>query len=351
MAYPDIPVLRELGVRLPVLAAPMAGGPSTPELVTAAWQAGSLGFLAGGYKPAAELAAQLAAVTAAGAACGVNLFTPSPVPISAAEYRRYARALAAEAAPYGIDLEAEPLTEDDDGWADKVDVVLAARPALVTTTFGIPPPAAVGALRQAGIPVGITVTSAAEARRAAEAGADLLVVQGSAAGGHSGTMSPERPPEPTGLAELVRAVRGASALPIIAAGGLAAAGDVTPVLAAGAGAVAAGTVLLRTAESGASATHRAALADPAFDHTVITRSFTGRPARGLANRWTYAHDPEAPLGYPAVHHLTAGLRRAAAAAGDADRVHLWAGTGWREAREEPVARALSRLAGLDAETG
>jgi len=351
MAHPDIPVLRELGVRLPVLAAPMAGGPSTPQLVTAAWQAGSLGFLAGGYKTAHALENQLAEVAAAGAACGVNLFAPNPVPISAAAYRRYTRALAGEAAPYGIDLAAVPLTEDDDWWADKVDVVLAARPALVTTTFGIPPDPSVRALRQAGIPVGITVTSAVEALRAAEAGADLLVVQGSAAGGHSGTLTPERPPEPVDLAELVRGVRAASTLPVIAAGGIAAADDVRRVLAAGAGAVAVGTALLRTGESGASATHRAALADPAFDRTVVTRSFTGRPARGLASRWTAAHDHEAPLGYPAVHHLTAGLRRAAAAAGDPHRVHLWAGTGWRAAREEPAAQALGRLAGFAAEGG
>ena len=91
-------------------------------------------------------------------------------------------------------------------------------------------------------------------------------------------------------------------------------------------------------------THRAALADPAFDRTVVTRSFTGRPARALANRWTASHEDEAPLGYPAIHHLTTALRRAAAAAGDPHRVHLWAGTGWRGAREEPVAQALGRLA-------
>ncbi|HEX3713543.1 MAG TPA: nitronate monooxygenase [Trebonia sp.] len=344
MSDPDIPVLRELGVRLPVLAAPMAGGPSTPELVTAAWNAGSLGFLAAGYKSASDLEAQAKSVAADGAAFGVNLFVPSTVPVSADDYRRYARALAAEAAPYGIDLESVPLTEDDDAWADKLDVVLAARPAVVTTTFGIPAAGDVRALRAAGITVGMTVTSAAEAQRAAAAGADLLVVQGSAAGGHSGTMTPGRLPEQTDLAGLAGRTRAVTALPVIAAGGIATSADVSRVLAAGADAVAVGTVLLRTGESGASATHRAALVDPAFDHTVVTRSFTGRPARALANQWTASHEDEAPLGYPAIHHLTTALRRAAAAAGDPHRVHLWAGTGWRGAREEPVAQALGRLA-------
>jgi nitronate monooxygenase len=346
MPDPGIALLSELGVRLPVLAAPMAGGPGTPELVTAAWAAGSLGFLAGGYKTAGALEAQLRAVAGTGAACGVNLFAPNPVPIAPDDYRRYAAALAAEGAPYGLDLTAVPLTEDDDAWADKVDVVAAARPALVTTTFGLPPAASRHRLQRAGVPLGITVTSAGEARRAADAGAALLVVQASAAGGHSGTMTPERPAEQADLADLVREIRSVSALPVIAAGGIAGPDDVARVLRAGAGAVAVGTALLRTAESGTSDTHRAALADPRFDRTVVTRSFTGRPARALASRWTDAHDGEAPLGYPAVHHLTAGLRRAAAAAGDPQRVHLWAGTGWRSAREEPVRSTLERLAPL-----
>jgi NAD(P)H-dependent flavin oxidoreductase YrpB (nitropropane dioxygenase family) len=344
MVPPDIPWLRELGVRLPVMAAPMAGGPSTPQLVISAWNAGALGFLAAGYKSASDLEAQVTAVASAGAAFGVNLFAPGVVPVSAGDYQRYAAAIAAEAAAYGIDLAAVPLTEDDDAWADKIDVVLAACPAVVTTTFAIPPADDVSRLRRAGIIVGMTVTSADEARGAAEAGADLLVVQGSEAGAHYGTMTPDRLPAPVGLDDLVRGVRAVCDLPLIAAGGIASSGDVAKVVAAGAGAVAVGTVLLRTRESGASATHRAALADPAFDRTVVTRSFTGRPARGLANRWTDRYDGAAPLGYPALHHLTIGLRRAAAAAGDPQRLHLWAGTGWRAAREEPAAQTLHRLA-------
>jgi NAD(P)H-dependent flavin oxidoreductase YrpB (nitropropane dioxygenase family) len=344
MAHPDIPPLREIGLRLPVMAAPMAGGPSTPQLVITAWQAGGLGFLAAGYKSASDLEAQVKAVAGAGAAFGVNLFAPGAVPVSADGYRRYADAIAPEAAAYGIDLAAVPLTEDDDAWADKIDVVLAARPALVTTTFAIPPAADVSRLKRAGITVGMTVTSADEARQAAEAGADVLVAQGSEAGAHSGTLTPGQLPAPASLADLVRGVRAAGDRPVIAAGGIAASSDVARVLAAGAGAAAVGTLLLRTGESGASATHRAALADPAFDRTVVTRSFTGRPARGLANRWTDRYDNVAPLGYPAVHHLTIGIRRAAAAAGDPHRLHLWAGTGWRAARDEPAAKALQRLA-------
>jgi len=105
-----------------------------------------------------------------------------------------------------------------------------------------------------------------------------------------------------------------------------------------------GTVLLRSDESGASAVHRAAIADTTRGEPVLTRAFTGRPARALPNAFMADHDAQAPLGYPAVHHLTRELRQAAAAAGDAERVNLWAGTGYRNATAEPLAVILARLA-------
>jgi NAD(P)H-dependent flavin oxidoreductase YrpB (nitropropane dioxygenase family) len=105
-----------------------------------------------------------------------------------------------------------------------------------------------------------------------------------------------------------------------------------------------GTALLRSAESGASATHRAAFVDPARTETVVTRAFSGRPARGLRNTFIDRYESIAPLGYPAIHHLTSPLRKAAAAAGEADYVHLWAGTGYRHAADAPAAHILSELA-------
>jgi NAD(P)H-dependent flavin oxidoreductase YrpB (nitropropane dioxygenase family) len=139
-------------------------------------------------------------------------------------------------------------------------------------------------------------------------------------------------------------VRRAVPLPVVAAGGIAGPGDVAAALRAGAEAVSVGTLLLRTHESGASTPHQDALADPAFTETVLTTAFTGRPARALRNRFTDLHGPSAPLGYPALHHLTAPLRKAGTAAGDTSVVHLWAGTGYRRARREPAADALRRLA-------
>jgi nitronate monooxygenase len=337
--------LTDLGLTVPVLAAPMAGGAGTPALVTAAARAGGLGFLAAGYKTPEALAGQIAAVRAEGVPFGVNVFAPNPVPVDPAAYRRYAEAIQPEAEPYGLDLTGGDPVEDDDRWTDKIDLLLAEPVPLVSFTFGVPEPAVVAALRTAGTLVAQTVTSADEARRAEEAGADLLVVQCSAAGAHSGTLTPERMPEEIPLTELIPRVRRATDLPLVATGGLATADDVAGVLRAGAAGAMVGTVLLRTDESGASAAHRAALADPARTRTVVTRAFTGRPARALSNGFTDRYGDRAPSGYPALHHLTSPLRRAAAEAGDHERLHLWAGTGHRHATGGPAGRVLTRLAG------
>ncbi len=342
--------LSSLRVDLPVLAAPMAGGASTPALVTAAAGAGSLGFLAAGYKTPAQLAEQIAEVRGRGrtGTFGVNLFVPNPVPVDRAAFARFAAALQAEAEAGGYDvrLDGQAPIEDDDAWQEKVDLLLAEPVPVVGFTFGLPEPSVFRAFKQAGTVIVQTVTSAEEARSAAEAGADLLAVQGLAAGGHSGTWTPERIPDPVPLPGLVRAVRGVTSVPLIAAGGLSTPAEVAAALQAGAAAVMVGTALLRSDESGAPAVHRAALADPGRGDPVVTRAFTGRPARGLPNTFTGKFGPVAPAGYPALHHLTSPLRKAAAAAGDPELVHLWAGTGYRNATTGPAATILTDLGRL-----
>ena len=330
-----------LAALAPVFAAPMAGGPSSTELVVNASRAGHFAQLAAGYKTPAAMSAEIGEVRAAGVEVfGVNLFVPNGVAISEAEYRAYAERLAPTAREMGVELPG--LQEDDDHWEAKLDALLADPVTLVSFTFGLPEADPIRRLRAAGSFTLQTVTSVTEAVAAEEAGVDGLAVQGFAAGGHSGIWDGHSLPSDLPLPDLVRSVRAVTALPVVAAGGLSRPEHVGELLAAGADAVSVGTALLRTDESGASQTHRDALADPAFDHTVLTRAFTGRPARALANDFTREFD-NAPAGYPALHHLTRGIRAASASAGDASRVHLWAGQGWREVRSGPVAEALAAL--------
>ena len=138
------------------------------------------------------------------------------------------------------------------------------------------------------------------------------------------------------LAGLVPAVLAAVELPVIAAGGLMDATDVSKVLQQGAVAAQAGTAFLLAIEAGTNPVHRAALANPAFAATAVTRAYTGRWARGLANRFIAEHR-DAPAGYPYLHYLTAPLRAAAVRVGDAESAHMWAGTGHTRARTAPAA--------------
>ncbi|WP_028934924.1 nitronate monooxygenase [Pseudonocardia spinosispora] len=336
-------ILSGLGMSRPIIAAPMAGGPGTPELAGAAASVGSLGFVAGGYRTVEALGEQIASVRARTRFFGVNLFVPNPVPVERDAYDRYARLVQAEADRYDLDLTGVGPREDDDGWSDKIQLLLDDPVPLVSFTFGLPSETTIAALRRAGSVVVQTVTSPAEATLAQDAGVDLLAVQASAAGGHSGTLDPATVPPEIPLGDLLAQVRAVTTLPLIAAGGLGTADAVASALHAGAAAVMVGTVLLRSEESGASKPHRAALADPSRGRTLVTRAFTGRPARALRNGFTDRYSPVAPLGYPALHHLTGPLRRAAAAAGDPEAINLWAGTGYRHATEEPAAQILTRL--------
>lgn len=338
----------------PILAAPMAGGTSTPAFVRAVHDAGGLGFLAAGYKSVPAMQAEIRSARASRARFGMNVFVPDRTQLepSGAQLRRleeYRSRLMMDARRYGAEI--PPLRlDDDDAWQDKITVLLEDPVELVSFTFGLPGPDVVRALRRSGSVVLATVTTPAEALAAEEQGVDALVVQHASAGGHSGTFQPGADSRDSGkggglpdtTAALVTRVRSAVGLPLVAAGAVMDRAGLEDVLAAGAQAAQLGTAFLRTAESGARQLHKDALADPHFSATALTAAFTGRPARALVNEFVRDH-PDAPEVYPAVHHLTAPLRAAAAAAGDPERLNLWAGTGWQRAQDGSVADVLAGL--------
>lgn len=331
------------GLRRPVVVAPMAGGPSTPELAAAGSNAGGLGFLAAGYLTADGLAERVtAARKLTTEPLGVNLFVPQPSAGTSEQIQAYAAQLAGEAQRYSVAL-GDP-RYDDDAWAAKLDAVFDLRPEVVSFTFGLPGEAEIARLRGAGITTVGTVTTLVEARAAAARGVDALAVQGPSAGGHRGTFDPAAAPASQPLEELLAEVLAAVDVPVVAAGGLVSAGDVAGVLAAGAVAAQLGTAFLLADEAGSSPVHRAALQSPDFTETVVTRAFSGRYARGLRNRFIVEHDAQAPLGYPEIHYLTSPVRKASAAAGDPQATNVWAGTGWRQARTGTVAEIMTGLA-------
>ncbi|MEV6342976.1 nitronate monooxygenase [Actinoplanes sp. NPDC051851] len=327
----------------PVVVAPMAGGPSTPALVIAGGEAGALGFLAAGYKAPETVEDEVRAVRASGHAYGLNLFVPSPPATDPGPLEAYREELRPEAERYDVELPPLRLS-DDDHYAAKVELAVAYRIPLVSFTFGVPERGVVRALRAAGCAVLITVTSAGEARRALAAGPDALIAQGGTAGGHSATTSPGvYRGGATAAGTLAEVVLAAAPVPVIAAGGTASGSDVRRLLAAGAAAVQCGTAFLLADEAGTRAVQRAAMISGTYTETVVTRAFTGQPARALRNRFVIEHSATAPIGYPAIHHLTAPIRAAAAAAGDPEALNLWAGTGFAAARPKPIAGIVAEL--------
>ncbi|MFF3464975.1 nitronate monooxygenase [Streptomyces sp. NPDC001984] len=330
----------------PIVQAPMAGGVSVPQLAAAVSEAGGLGFLAAGYKTADGMyqeIKQLRGLT--GRPFGVNLFMPQPECADRASVEVYSHQLAGEAAWYDTEL-GDPDSGRDDGYDAKLAVLVDDPVPVVSFHFGVPSREVIDSLHRVGTFTLVTATTAEEALAVQRSGADAVIAQGVEAGGHQGTHRdvPENDGSALGLLSLVAQVRETVDIPVVAAGGIMRGSQIAAVLAAGASAAQLGTAFLATPESGAAAVHKEALTNPLFTRTALTRAFSGRPARGLVNRFMREHGPYAPAAYPEVHHLTSPLRKAAAKAADAQGMALWAGQGHRMTRELPAGQLVETLA-------
>lgn len=331
----DFPRLRH-----PIIAAPMAGGPSTPALAAAVSDAGGLGFLAGGYKPPEELRVQIAAVRElTREPFGVNLFCVGESAVDDAAIANYGRLLKQEASRRNVSLGRPRF--DDDGFEAKLQIVLEDRPSVASFTFGCPSSEVVASLHEREIGVWITVTDVAEARTAAEAGADALVVQGVEAGGHRGSFADLDGEGELSLLSLLRLVARVCEEPLIASGGIGDGAAVAAALVAGAQAVQIGTGFMRCPEAGTTELHKTVLGQPGV--TGLTRAFTGRRARGIVNRFMRDYGASAPVAYPHVHYLTAPLRASARERQDPDAINLWAGEVHELAEGAPAADLVVRF--------
>lgn len=326
---------------LPVVQAPMAGGPSTPSLAAAVSGAGGLGFLAAGYQaPGAVLADIGATRDLTQQPFGVNVFAPSGGPADRATVDRYADRLRDQAAALGVML-GDPRF-DEDHYQQKVELLVQEKVAVVSFTFGCPAPSVVQRLQKVGTAVWVTVTDPQEAVQAAAAGADALVVQGVEAGGHRGSFADSDDHEDYGILALLSLVGARVDLPLMAAGGIATGSALAGVLAAGATAGAIGTAFLRCPEAGTTAPYRHAVTQPR--RTGLTRAFSGRLARGLVNTFQAEHTAAAPIAYPELHHLTTPLRARARENGDTEQINLWAGQAHELARDLPAGQLAVELA-------
>jgi nitronate monooxygenase len=333
--------LERLGIAHPIVQAPMSGGPSTPELAAAVSNAGALGSLAAAYLSGRAIREAVAAVRRlSDRPFAINLFVPERGAPDLSRVPAAQALLAPFRVELGLPIPSLP-TPISVPFEEQVEAVLDARPAVFSFTFGIPDAEVLRALRGRGALLAGTATTVGEARLLEQAGVDAIVAQGSEAGGHRGTFAAPFEQAMIGTMALVPQVVDAVHLPVIAAGGIMDGRGIVAALALGASAAALGTAFLACDEAGTDAGFRRALTESSAESTMVTRAFSGKPARGLRNRFMEAlasHEAELPQ-FPVQNALTRDIRNAAAELGRGDLLSRWAGQGAPMARSMP-ARAL-----------
>ncbi len=322
----------------------MANNVTTPELVAAVGEAGALGSVGAPYYSAEEItraAAEIRARTTKPFA--LNLFIPLPAEElderTVANTRQILNAFRAE---LGIAADPKPKAPSD-VFDAQLEAVLRARPAVFSFTMGFPDRERLRALRAEKIVTIGTATTTDEAVALEDAGIDVVCAQGSEAGGHRGSFLV---PTEEGLfgittlvAQIVRRVR----VPVLAAGGIMDGRGIASALASGAAGVQLGTAFLTCPEAGTASAHKAALKSEAARRTVLTKAFSGRHGRAIANRYTDAFAGMALPPFPSFLGATSDVRSTAAKQGRADLMQLWAGQGAPLARELPARELVATL--------
>jgi nitronate monooxygenase len=338
------PLMQMLGCRHPVIQAPMAGGADTPELVAAVGNAGGIGFIGAAYltpEQIADSARRVRELTPR--RFGINLFAPLP-----ARPEQSLDAAIARMAPYHAELGLPPPAAPQLP-ADQFDAQLVAAlesdAAAISFTFGLLPVAAVAAIKARGVPLIGTATTVAEAIALRDSGVDAIVAQGSEAGGHRGTFLGDFADAQIGTLALVPQIVDAAGLPVIASGGIMDGRGIAAALVLGATAVQLGTAFLTCHESGVPEVYKSAILQAGENATRITRAFSGRPARGIVNRFMAEVDADggAIPRFPIQNVLTRAMRTAAARQGRPEFLSLWAGQGLRLARRLSSAALVARL--------
>jgi nitronate monooxygenase len=340
------PVCDLLGIEVPIVQAPMAGGWTTPALVAAVSEAGGLGTLAGGRVPAEDLRRQIEQTRRlTRRRFGINLLDPAPIPSGQDDS---AGPAVLRSIRERLGLPAEPLLRSIDfpSTMEALDLALELGVRVVSFSMGSPRPY-VERTHAAGALVIGTATTVAEAEEIEASGADVVVTQGSEAGGHRSTYAIGRIDEIplVGTMALVPAIVDAVRLPVLAAGGIMDGRGIVAALALGAQGVQLGTRFLLATESAAPPSYRRQLMAADETSTLVTDVYSGRPARGLRNAFARLFQASGvrPLPYPRQGAEAADIYRASLE-NDAEFATLFAGQGVRLARrEQPAAEIVREL--------
>ncbi|NND92146.1 MAG: nitronate monooxygenase [Granulosicoccus sp.] len=341
-----------LGLRVPVMLAPMAGA-CPPSLSIAVCEAGGLGACGALLMSPEEIQRWAGDVRAqTGGPFQMNIWVPDPEPPRDAEQESRLRQFLH---PWQLAMEeCAPHAGRGEGRAavvlnfdEQCEAMLATEPAAISSIMGLFPEAMVADMKRRGIVWMATATTVAEAVTAVHAGADVIVAQGMEAGGHRGSfVAAEAEQSLVGLMSLLPAIVDEVDVPVVATGGIADARGAAAALLLGASAVQLGTGFLRTTESSISPAWAQAIARTRPEDTVATRSFTGRLGRAVRNRYlesAMGADAPSPAPFPVQSRLTQGMRQAATRADNIDAMQAWAGQSARLSRAVPAAQIVDEL--------
>ncbi|NKB21839.1 MAG: nitronate monooxygenase [Alphaproteobacteria bacterium] len=339
------PLTDALGIDIPILLAPMAGGPTTPELVSAVSDAGGFGQFGAAYLDGTAIratAGELQSRTNKG--FGINLFIPEDPTVTEEETAAATAAIAEYFAQFGApvpDSVANVMPDFD----EQIAAVIESGIKLCSFHMGLWPQSAVDDLKAAGIVTVTSVTSVAEGHVAESSGIDFIIAQGGEAGGHRGTWIGDWEDSMTGTMSLVSQLTSTLSTPVIAGGGIMDGRGLAAALALGACGVQMGTAFLSCPEAGVHPSYKQALLNAEDDTTTVTKTFSGRPARGLRNRYiNEMESSNAPiLPFPLQNSLTGTLRKAAAEANDTDFMSMWCGQAASLSRGLPAAELIETI--------
>ena len=336
-----------LGLDVPIIQAPMAGA-STPEMAIAVSRRGGIGSLGCSLQSAEKTRQDCESIRArTNGTFNINFFVHKDPLLdeSRAESTReklapYYKELGLEDVPEAV-VSSEPFNEA------YLAEILEIKPPVLSFHFGLPRMDLFQAVKDAGLFTISTATNVREAIILEGAGIDAIIAQGFEAGGHRGTFAEPYEDGWIGTMSLVPQISDAVSVPVIAAGGIMDGRGIAAAFALGAEAVQMGTAFLGCPESAIPDVHRNALIEPSDDQTRLTNAFSGRPARGIENRFMRemsGSEEEFP-DFPILNTLTGPLRKASAEKDNPDFVSLWAGQGCRMTREMPAADLLDLLVG------
>jgi nitronate monooxygenase len=347
--WPDQRLLDLLRIEIPIIQAPMAGSDSV-ALARSVSSAGGLGSLACALlsPDAVRQAVQELRDGNPARPFNLNFFCHTMEAPDAAAIQKWKALLKPHYERWGLDIETVPesrlrLPFDEEMCA----VVEEVRPEIVSFHFGLPAANMLDRLKRLGIKILSTATTVREAQWLEAHGCDAIIAQGIEAGGHRGMFLEANVATQVGLFALLPQIRDAVSVPVIATGGVADARGIVAAFALGACGVQLGTAYLFCPEAKISPIYRRALEQVGDDETVLTNLFSGRPARGILNRYVRESGPmsEAALAFPYAGTLVAPLRAVSEKAGLADYMQMWAGQAARLAKAMPAEQFTRKLAG------